>query len=130
MFKGMEPTKYIQLAYLTGILPIKKEKTQSALNNFDEYTMINPKIFAKYIGFTEEEVSDLCRQYGCDFSEVKRWYDGYLLNDYQVYNPKAVIEVLKWKIFQSYWSATASYEAIFPNEEIRQGKVLQILYFS
>lgn len=130
MFKGTEPTKYIQLAYLTGILPIKKEKTQSALNNFDEYTMMNPKIFAKYIGFTEEEVSELCRQYGCDFSEVKRWYDGYLLNDYQVYNPKAVIEVLKWKIFQSYWSATASYEAIVPNEEIRQGKVLQILYLS
>ena len=95
MFKGTEPTKYIQLAYLTGILPIKKEKTQSALNNFDEYTMMNPKIFAKYIGFTEEKVSELCRQYGCDFSEVKRWYDGYLLNDYQVYNPKAVIEVLK-----------------------------------
>lgn len=92
--------------------------------------MINPKIFAKYIDFTEEEVSELCRQYGCDFSEVKRWYDGYLLNDYQVYNPKAVIEVLKWKIFQSYWSATASYEAIVPNEEIRQGKVLQILYLS
>lgn len=130
MFKGTEPTKYIQLAYLTGILPIKKEKTQSVLNNFDEYTMINPKIFAKYIGFTEEKVSELCRQYGCDFSEVKRWYDGYLLNDYQVYNPKAVIEVLKWKIFQSYWSATASYEAIVPNEEIRQGKVLQILYLS
>lgn len=130
MFKGTEPIKYIQLAYLTGILPIKKEKTQSVLNNFDEYTMINPKIFAKYIGFTEEKVSELCRQYGCDFSEVKRWYDGYLLNDYQVYNPKAVIEVLKWKIFQSYWSATASYEAIVPNEEIRQGKVLQILYLS
>ena len=130
MFKGTEPIKYIQLAYLTGILPIKKEKTQSVLNNFDEYTMINPKIFAKYIGFTEEKVSELCRQYGCDFSEVKRWYDGYLLNDYQVYNPKAVIEVLKWKIFQSYWSTTASYEAIVPNEEIRQGKVLQILYLS
>ena len=41
MFKGTEPTKYIQLAYLTGILPIKKEKTQSALNNFDEFTMLD-----------------------------------------------------------------------------------------
>lgn len=114
MFKGTEPTKYIQLAYLTGILPIKKEKTQLAMNNFDEYTMLDPKIFAKYIGFTEEEVLNLCNQYGCDFAEVKRWYDGYLLNDYQVYNPKAVIEVLKWKRFQSYWSVTGSYEAIVP----------------
>ena len=114
MFKGTEPTKYIQLAYLTGILPIKKEKTQSAMNNFDEYTMLDPKIFAKYTGFTEEEVLALCKQYGCDFAEVKRWYDGYLLNDYQVYNPKAVVEVLKWKRFQSYWSVTGSYEAIVP----------------
>ena len=114
MFKGTEPTKYIQLAYLTGILPIKKEKTQSAMNNFDEYTMLDPKIFAKYTGFTEEEVLALCEQYGCNFAEVKRWYDGYLLNDYQVYNPKAVVEVLKWKRFQSYWSVTGSYEAIVP----------------
>lgn len=56
MFKGTEPTKYIQLAYLTGILPIKKVSTQSALNNFDEFTMLDGKIFADYIGFTQEEV--------------------------------------------------------------------------
>lgn len=130
MFKGVEPTKYIQLAYLTGILPIKKEKTQSALNNFDEFTMLNPRIFAKYIGFTEEEVQNLCSQYECDFDKVKRWYDGYLLKGvkisesketkrvtevwYQVYNPKAVVEVLRWNEFQSYWSLTGTYEAIIP----------------
>lgn len=114
MFKGSEPTKFIQLAFLTGILPIKKIKTQSALNNFDEFTMLDPKIFAKYIGFTEEEVYDLCKQYGCHFDEVKRWYDGYLLKDYQVYNPKAVVEVLRWNQFQSYWSETGTYEAIVP----------------
>ncbi|MDC7286921.1 ATP-binding protein [Blautia schinkii] len=114
MFKGTEPTKYIQLAYLTGILPIKKEKTQSALNNFDEFTMLDSRIFAKYIGFTEEEVRGLCGKYGCDFSEVKRWYDGYMLNGYQVYNPRAVVEVLRWKEFQSYWSGTGTYEAIVP----------------
>ena len=51
LFKGTEPTKYIQLAYLTGILPIKKEKTQSALNNFDEFTMLSPGKLAQYIGF-------------------------------------------------------------------------------
>lgn len=55
MFKGTEPTKYIQLAYLTGILPIKKEKTQSALNNFDEFTMLDAGVMAPYIGFTEVE---------------------------------------------------------------------------
>ena len=44
LFKGAAPTRYIQLAYLTGILPIKREKTQSALNNFREFTMVSPKI--------------------------------------------------------------------------------------
>ena len=64
MFKGSEPTKSIQLAYLTGILPIKKIKTQSALNNFTEFTMIDARIFAEYIGFTEKEVKALCQKYG------------------------------------------------------------------
>ncbi len=58
MFKGTEPTKYIQLAYLTGILPIKKKKTQSALNNFDEFTMLSASKLAPYIGFTEDEVKN------------------------------------------------------------------------
>lgn len=62
LFKGTEPTKYIQLAYLTGILPIKKEKTQSALNNFDEFTMLSAKKLAPYIGFTEDEVRRLAEE--------------------------------------------------------------------
>lgn len=114
LFKGTEPTRYIALAYLTGILPIKVEKTQSALNNFDEYTMITPGAFAPYIGFTAQEVQKLCDQYNVDYGTVKRWYDGYLLGGYQVYNPKAVVNVMLWHVFQSYWSKTGSYEAIKP----------------
>jgi hypothetical protein len=114
MFKGTEPTKYIQLAYLTGILPIKKIKTESALNNFEEFTMVNAKAFARYIGFTDDEVKTLCKQYNRDYTQVKRWYDGYLLGEYEVYNPKAVIEVIRWNQFQSYWSETGTYEAIVP----------------
>lgn len=71
LFKGTEPTKYIQLAYLTGILPIKKEKTQSALNNFDEFTMVSAGTLAPFIGFTEEEVKNLCEEYHKDFDKVK-----------------------------------------------------------
>lgn len=96
MFKGTEPTKYIALAFLTGILPIKKLKTQSALNNFEEFTMLNAKAFSEYVGFTDEEVRGLCRRYGRDYEAVKRWYDGYLLDGRPVYNPKAVVEVLRW----------------------------------
>ena len=114
MFKGSEPTKYIQLAYLTGILPIKKIKTQSALNNFAEFTMTDARIFSRYIGFTEEEVRMLCEKYHRNFSKTKHWYDGYLLEQYQVYNPKAVVELMIWNKFQSYWSDTGTYEAIVP----------------
>ena len=79
LFKGTQPTRFLHLAYLTGILPVKKLKTQSALNNFDEFSMLDAKVLAPYIGFTEEEVKDLCHQYHQDFKEVRRWYDGYLL---------------------------------------------------
>lgn len=114
MFKGTEPTKFISLAYLTGILPIKKLKTQSALNNFKQYTMLSPGPFAPYIGFTEEEVQDLCIQYHQQFHEVKRWYDGYLMGAYHVYNPNAVVNLMVDGTFQSYWSQTGTYEAILP----------------
>ena len=116
MFKGTEPTRYLSLVYLTGILPIKRMKTQSVLNNFDEYTMLSAKSLAPYIGFTEEEVRELCEKYNRDFSCVKQWYDGYILaNDgafYSVYNPKAVVNVMLWGEFQSYWSQTGSFETI------------------
>ena len=115
MFKGSEPTKYIQLAYLTGILPIKKiQNTVSSETIFAEFTMTDARIFSRYIGFTEEEVRMLCEKYHRDFSKTKHWYDGYLLEQYQVYNPKAVVELMIWNKFQSYWSDTGTYEAIVP----------------
>lgn len=76
--------------------------------------MLSPSILAKYIGFTEDEVQKLAEEYHQNFEEVKRWYDGYLLKDYQVYNPRAVISLMQKGEFKSYWSETASYEAIVP----------------
>ena len=75
MFEGLT----ISLAYLTGILPVKKVKTQSALNNFDEFTMLDASALAPYIGFTEEEVRNLCEKYHRDFDFVKIWYDDTVL---------------------------------------------------
>ena len=114
MFKGIIPTSFIALAYITGILPIKKIQTESALNNFDEFSMIDASDLAPYIGFTEEEVKGFCEKYQVDFEKVKCWYDGYLLESYQVYNPKAVVSVMTKKRFKSYWSETGTYEAIVP----------------
>ncbi len=114
MFKGTEPTKYIALAYMTGILPIKRLKTQSALNNFRQFTMLAAGPLAEYVGFTESEVRELCERYGRDFTEVKRWYDGYLLADRHVYNPNAVVNLMLDGTFQSYWSQTSTFESIRP----------------
>lgn len=114
LFKGTQPTRFLHLAYLTGILPIKKLKTQSALNNFDEFTMLDAKVLAPYIGFTENEVKGLCVQYGRDFEDVKRWYDGYLLDQEHMYNPQAVVSIMMWGEFQSYWSQTGTYETVCP----------------
>ena len=114
LFKGSEPTKYIGLAFLTGILPIKKIKTQSALNNFDEFSMLDASSLAPYIGFTEPEVKKLCRNYNVDFQKVKQWYDGYKLNDLEIYNPKAVVNVMLKGRFKSYWSETGTYNTILP----------------
>lgn len=114
MFKGTEPTKYLALAYLTGILPIKVEKTQSALNNFDEYTMLSAGPLSKYIGFTDAEVRELCEKYAVDYAAVRHWYDGYRMGGYEIYNPKAVVSVMLRKEFQSYWSQTSTYQAITP----------------
>ena len=114
LFKGVEPTRFIALAYLTGILPIKKVKTQSALNNFDEFTMLDAGPLTPYVGFTEDEVQELCKKYHRDFYDVERWYDGYRLLDLQIYNPRAVVSVMKRGTFQSYWSKTGTYESIRP----------------
>lgn len=114
LFKGVEPTKYLALVYLTGILPIKRETTQSALNNFNEFTMLSPGPLAPFIGFTEAEVQQLCASYHQDFDKVKRWYNGYLLNGQQIYNPRAVVSVMQRHEFRSYWSETASYDVIVP----------------
>ena len=76
--------------------------------------MLNAGCLASYIGFTEDEVKALCETYKKDFTEVKRWYDGYQLGKYHVYNPNAVVNLMADGNFQSYWSGTASYDSIVP----------------
>ena len=131
LFKGTEPTKYIQLAYLTGILPIKKEKTQSALNNFDEFTMVSAGTLAPFIGFTEEEVRQLCERYHMSFEQTKQWYDGYNINGISIYNPKSVAEAMSEQIFDSYWTQTETYEAlkmyIVRNENGLRDKIIRMI---
>ncbi|MBQ8639013.1 MAG: AAA family ATPase [Lachnospiraceae bacterium] len=104
---------YVALAYMTGILPIKKYGTHSALNMFDEFSMTNPKQLAEFVGFTEEEVKCLCRQYEMDFEETRRWYDGYHFENVpHVYSPKSVVSAMLSRSFDSYWNQTETFEAL------------------
>lgn len=104
---------YVKLAYMTGILPIKKYGTHLALNIFDEFSMTDPKRLAEYVGFTEEEVRKLCCDYGMDFEEAKRWYDGYRFKQIShVYNPKSIVDAMTEEEFHSYWTNTETYEAL------------------
>ena len=104
---------YVSLAYMTGILPIKKYGTHSALNMFDEYSMTDAGEYAEFIGFTEAEVEDLCRKYGIDFDTMKNWYDGYTFPQMpHIYNPKSVVDSIRRKNFSSYWTQTETYEAL------------------
>lgn len=114
MFKGTEPLNYIMLAYMTGILPIRRMKTQSSLNNFREYTMVSSGPMAPYIGFTEQEVQELCTEHNMDYGEIRRWYDGYLLKDLQIYNPNSVCQCISRMEAGDYWTTTASFESIRP----------------
>ena len=98
---------------MTGILPIKKYGTQSALTDFREYSMVQPKRLAKYVGFTEKEVRMLCEQYDMDFIEMKRWYNGYSFSrEKSVYSPNSVIEAVKSGEYGDYWTQTETYRAL------------------
>lgn len=103
----------IALAYMTGILPIKKYGTHSALNMFDEFSMINPGPLAPYVGFTKVEVEYLCHKYRMDMEEVKAWYDGYSFSmAASVYSPRSVVNSMLFGKIENYWNQTETFEAL------------------
>jgi len=127
----LKDKEYVALAYMTGILPIKKYGKHSALNMFDEYSIIAPMQLAAYTGFTEGEVRELCEKYKMDFAEIKDWYDGYSVNtaipvemrnqyrmgEYKeqtlsIYSPLSVVKAVSTGIIQNYWNKTENYEAL------------------
>ena len=112
LFKSEESKAFLALGYITGILPIKKIKDESALNNFREYTMLKSKPITKYYGFTEEEVKQLCHKYDMDFDSVKAWYNGYLIDGVHMYNPNSVTQAMIDQDCDSYWRNTSSFSSI------------------
>ncbi len=117
MFKGQA---YVEMAYMTGVLPIAKYSSGSTINNFGEYTMATQTRYSSYFGFTENEVDQLLKRYkyNVDSPDITReqldyWYDGYRTADgKRVYNPRSVVRALSDNQLRSYWTATGPYSEI------------------
>lgn len=108
----LKDQRYVALAYMTGILPIKKYGSHSALNMFDEFSMANPGPLAPFAGFTEPEVEALCIAYHMDFDEIKRWYDGYCFEGAHIYSPRSVVSAVLTKSYDNFWNKTETFEAL------------------
>ena len=127
LFKSSDVSSCIDLVYMTGILPIRRYSTQSTLNMFTEYDMINPRELNSFIGFTEDEVKDLCKKYNRDFNEIKSWYNGYNLNGVSLYNPKSVVEAVLRGKCKDYWVQTSAIEAVTNYMNYDNGKLKDII---
>ncbi len=114
LFKGGPAMKKaVAGAYMTGILPIKKYGTESALTDSREFTMTDPDMLAPYVGFTESEVRALCEIHEMNFEEMRQWYDGYSFSGLQsVYSPNSVMTAIERRAFRSYWKKTETYESL------------------
>lgn len=112
LFKSNTLRPAISLAYITGILPVIRDRIQSKLNNFEEYTILDAGKLAEFIGFTGEEVQNLCREHDFDYEEMKRWYDGYSQHGFEIYNPESVVKSIQNEEIANYWSKTSTYAVI------------------
>ena len=113
MFKDVSAIDAFAGVYMTGILPIKKYKTQSALNNFREYSMVEPMNMSGFFGFTKQEVKALSVKYDMDSDELEKWYDGYQLGDeLSIFNPNSVMLALTSRRCRSYWASTGAFDAV------------------
>ena len=113
LFKTQDSDEVFAGAYLTGILPIKRYNTESALNNFCEYSMIDPAYLAPCYGFTEDEVRALANQHNASMDNLKMWFDGYTIgSEKSIYNPYSVMRSLQRGICRSYWTTTGAYDSV------------------
>ena len=113
LFKTQDSNRVFAGAYLTGILPIKKYNTESALNNFREYSMINPGRMANVLGFTHDEVKELCHSFDMDIKKMEQWYDGYRIGRAShIFNPYSVMRAIENDCYKSYWTTTGAYDSV------------------
>ena len=113
MFKSQDAMRVFACVYMTGILPVKKYKTESALNNFIEYSMVKAGPMAPFYGFTKDEVRILAEKHVMNFDELEKWYDGYEIGrESSMFNPNSVMQAIYNDCCESYWASTGSFDAI------------------
>jgi len=113
LFKGSVSKKIFAGAYITGILPIIKYNTESALNNFEEYSMVDPADLAGYFGFNKDEVRAIAQKNNADIEKLKEWYDGYKIGlEESMYNPYSVMKAVQRRNYKSYWTTTGAYDKV------------------
>ena len=127
LFKSSNVSSCIDLVYMTGILPIRRYSTQSTLNMFTEYNMLDSFPIESYVGFIEDEVIGLCNKYNRDFNEIKSWYNGYNLNGVSLYNPKSVVEAVLRGKCKDYWVQTSAIEAVTNYMNYDNGELKDII---
>ena len=129
---GNFTSEAVAAAYMTGILPIKKDGSESAISDFIEFTILQPGPFVRYTGFTETEVKSLCEQHNMDFEQAKQWYDGYdFKRSEPIYNPYSVMMAMQMGEYRSYWRKTSTAESLKTyvgmNIDDLQNKILRLI---
>lgn len=106
----MKDKSYVDLAYMTGVLPIAKYSSGSELNMFWEYNFMNDRTFEEQFGLTEDEVKELCSRYkNISCRELEWWYDGFSFGERRdIYNPWSIINYLDKKKVGAYWANTSA----------------------
>jgi len=113
MFKGGQSMQVFAGVYMTGILPVKKYRMQSSMNNFTEYSMVEPVDMGQFFGFTKDEVRALADKHGLDFDELEKWYDGYQIGDeMSIFNPNSVMQAIRSRRCRSFWASTGAFDTV------------------
>ena len=130
LFKGSDTARVFACVYMTGILPIKRYGTQSALNDFREFSMSSPRQLADYFGFTEQEVRQLCAKYALNYADMKGWYDGYSFGAAypSVFNPNSVMAACRSGSYENYWGRTSAFETLQQYIDLNMSGVQESLY--
>ncbi len=112
---ALKTNPYLEKGVITGCLRISKESIFTGLNNLEVDSVLHTR-YPDSFGFTEEEVEAMLAYYdlSAELAEVKQWYDGYLFNQIEIYNPWSILKYVndhKDHVTQfalPYWSNTSS----------------------